>query len=335
MTRRAGLAIVVGAAVAVSAAPVAAQTNSVVPQSPAFTYLALSPTDISHPTTARGLGAALATLVDPQGRFRQGFALDVAPWVWIPSVRIPADEYARPGKYILANTTVSFGTSGVEGPDGPADISVGLRTTFIDQSDPMRDSTFRADLRDAIRRCGEDPEADVAEVEECAGTAVQRLRTEWLGDGWNRASLSAALATGWRFPGAVASAGAHSGWAAWVSGALPLGAPAQLVGQLSYEARTGVGSAETDKERLAGGARLNVGSSWVNGFAELAVAGALDEIAGDDVTWRWAGGVEFRAAQDLWLSTGLGSGFAAAGADRLVVIANIRWNVSPTPLLAP
>lgn len=325
----------VGIALVVVAAPVPAQTNSVVPQSPAFTYLALSPTDISHPTTARGLGAALATLVDPQGRFRQGFALDVAPWVWIPSISIPADEYARVGKYILANTTVSIGASGAEGPDGPTDIAAGVRTTFIDESDPMRDPTFRAELRDAIARCGADPEADVAQVRECAGGAIERLRTAWLGDGWNRASLSAALATGWRFPGSVTSAGAHSGWAAWVSGALPLGAPAQLVGQLSYEARNAVEATVTDRERLAGGARVNVGSSWVNGFAELAVAGALDEIAGEDVTWRWAGGVEFLAAQDLWLSTGFGSGFATAAEDRLVVIANIRWNVSPTPLLAP
>lgn len=331
--------IVKGALVAVftvaPAGSLVAQTNSVVPQSPAFTYLSMSPTDISHPTTARGLGVALATLVDPEGRFRQGFALDVAPWVWIPGIRIPADEYARAGKYALANTTVSFGTAGAEGADGPTDISVGLRTTFVDQSDPMRDPGFRADLREAIARCGADPEADVAEVRECAGRAIERLRDEWLGEGWNRASLSAALATGWRFRESLATAGAHSGWAAWISGALPLGAPAQLVGQVSYDDRKTAGPGEEDRSNLAGGVRLNVGSSWVNGFAEVAVAGGLEDIAGDPVTWRWAGGVEFRAADDLWLSTGFGSGFATDTADRLVVIANIRWNVSPAPLLAP
>jgi hypothetical protein len=318
-----------------AAAPAVGQTSTVVPESPAFTYLSLSPTKASHPATARGLGAALAMAVDSTGRTRLGFAVDAAPWVWIPGLKIPADEYGNPASYALANTTVSFGTSGAQAPDGPTDLALGLRTTFVDRSDPMRDPSFRDDLRAGIAACEADPEADPADVRGCVGQRIERLRSEWVETAWNRASLSAAVATGWRFPTSRLATGARAGWAAWVSGALPLWSAAQLAGQLTYESRWGVGEGEGDREHLTGAARVNVGASWVNGFAEMALTGTRGDADLDDRTWHWGAGVEFRAADALWLSTGFGSNVADDSPDRFVVIANIRWRVSPAPRLAP
>ncbi len=313
---------------------VGAQTYRV-PESPAFTWLSASPAHVTHPTTARGLASSLATLIDSTGTVRQGFALDAAPWVWIPGVRIPADQYGDPLKYALANTVLSFGTAAAGGGSGDTDVALGLRTTFFDQADPMRDPAFRDTLRAVQAACGADPDLDPDDVLACAGEGAEKARNKWLAGRWNAGSLSAAFVTGWRFADSRPSAGAWGGWSAWASGALPVGSWAQLLGQVQYAARRALPADSVRAGALDAGARLVVGSSWVNGFAETSVARRLGGRAEDRTTAQWSAGVEFRAASSLWLSTGLGSGFATDASDRMVVLANVRWRVSDVPRLAP
>jgi hypothetical protein len=316
-----------------------AQTPYRVPDSPAFEWLSASPAAVAHPTTARAFGASLATLVDSAGRFRQGFALEAAPWSWIPGVRIPVDEYDRPGKYMLANTTLSLATAGAGGAagsggaSGDTELAVGLRTTFFDNADPMRSGDFRAQLRAIQQACGADPDVDPAAVLQCAGERTEQARSRWLAGRWNTSSLAAALVTGWRFAGSRPDSVGWSGWGAWVSGAWGIGSTAQVLGQAGYDRRANPGA--DDASVLSAGGRFIVGSSWVNGFAEVAVERRLDDAATDPTSAIWSAGVEFRAAPGIWLSTGLGSGFATDASDRMVVIANLRWRITETPQLAP
>lgn len=310
-----------------------AQTPYRVPEAPAFAWLSATPTLVSHPTTARAFAASLATLVDSAGRFRQGFALEGAPWAWIPGMSIPISEYGRTRRYVLANTTLSLATLGGEGPDGDADLALGLRTTFFDRADPMRDPEFQGTLRAVQAECGADPDLARRRVLECAEAGTELAREEWLADRWNASSLSAAVVTGLRFDDSRIGNGRWSGWGAWVSGALGVGTAGQLIVQAGYEQRVTPGSNE--QNALSAGSRLLVGSSTVNGFLEVAVDENLQGPATDDTTAQWTGGIELRAAPNLWLSTGFGSGFATDAADRVVIVANLRWRIADGPTLGP
>ena len=316
-----------------SASNLDGQTPYRVPDSPAFSYLSATPTDVSHPTTARAFTSSVATVVDSAGQLRQGFALEAAPWSWLPGVSIPVDQYDRIDKYMLANATLSLGTVAAGGTDGDTDLAVGLRTTIFDQADPMRDAEFRQALRD-IDCGGGNAEADPTQIEVCQGNAIERLRSEWLEGQWNASSVAVAAVSGWSFGESQLNDGEWSGWAAWVSGALGVGSIAQLLVQAGYDSRE---SPDTlpDMSGLRGGSRLVMGSDLVNGFLEFTFARSLDDDTADKTTGKWSSGVEFRAASDLWISTGFGSGFSTEGTDRVVLLANLRWRIAEQPALAP
>jgi hypothetical protein len=227
---------------------------------------------------------------------------------------------------MLANTTLSLGTVASGGADGDADLAVGLRTTVFDQADPMTDPQFRQDLR-SIDCGGDDADANPAALEQCQGNAIEALRNEWLEGRWNASSVSLAAVTGWRFGESQLNDGEWSGWAAWVSGALGISSVAQVLLQAGYDSREAPDSA-ADMSGLRGGGRLIAGSSVVNGFLEFTFARSLEDAVADKTTGKWSGGIEFRAASELWVSTGFGSGFSTEGPDRVVLLANIRWRIA-------
>ena len=81
---------------------------------------------------------------------------------------------------------------------------------------------------------------------------------------------------------------------------------------------------------LSYGARANYGGGSANLFFELLGVRRFDAPTGvDGATGTWSAGVEFRAAENLWLSTGLGATFAdATKGDRVLIIAGVRWAVA-------
>ncbi len=76
-----------------------------------------------------------------------------------------------------------------------------------------------------------------------------------------------------------------------------------------------------------------MGSGSVNAFGELLGVSLRDAPAGaDDFTAETSAGLEFRATDDTWITTGLGTRFAdEAQPDKIFVIAGLRWNVSSGP----
>jgi hypothetical protein len=159
----------------------------------------------------------------------------------------------------------------------------------------------------------------------CQQQQVQALRREWLEDKghWNDASLSAAAAGGWRFADGTLGEREWNGFAAWATGAFPLGRGGQVVGQLRYDGR-----AESEVDGLSYGGRAFYGSATMNAFVE--VTGGKRPV-GVSTRAEWTGGLEFRAGENLWISTGFGSRETAGGDNRGVLVADRRWQLADGP----
>jgi len=316
------------AAALAAALPAAAQKPYAIPEAPAFTYLNVTPAEVSRPTTASAFAANVLNGVSPTGQMQQGVAMELAPWSFIPSLRIsPQDYRTSRAKYALANTQLSLATVRAAGDSAAVDVGLGLRVTFLDHSDPMADSAFTNELTRRQLSClpsSTQPAARAAAVA-CQREQVSALRREWLEDRghWNDASLSAAVAGGWKLDNGVLGQREWTGVAAWATGALPLGRGGQAVGQVRYDGRAG---AEVDG--LSYGGRAFYGSASMNVFVEV-TGGRRPQVTGTRA--QWTGGLEFRAGENLWISTGFGSRENADGDNRGVVVADLRWQLSEGP----
>ncbi|HEV3052759.1 MAG TPA: hypothetical protein VGX50_20765 [Longimicrobium sp.] len=324
-------ALLVIAAASFLATSAAAQKTYAIPESPAFTYLEVTPASVSRPSSARAFGTAVLDGISPNGEVKQGIALDVAPWTYLPGVTVTLPEYQRDRwAYILANAQLSLATARSAGDSADTDLALGLRLTLLDQTDPMRDTAYTNELRRRMATgcpISDDFNADLAEQRTCLGKVTSGWREEWKRERsrWNGTSLGLAFAGGWRFDESVVRNSEWRGLSTWATGGVPVGTFGLLLGQLRYDLQEDGGSSG-----LAYGARAFVGTRIVNGFFEL-VGDHRGEASGEV---NWTSGLEFRAAENMWLSTGFGSRAVPGSSEqRTVVIADLRWNIADAPRL--
>jgi hypothetical protein len=116
----------------------------------------------------------------------------------------------------------------------------------------------------------------------------------------------------------------------WALGSYPLGPTGQLIGYLEWKrvrAQEDVGAYTS----VSYGGRALIGGSSFNAFYEL-IGESRPDAADDGIAERassWSAGIEFRAAEELWLSTGIGrKADVSPEPDRVVVIANLRWGIA-------
>jgi hypothetical protein len=321
----------------------AAAQNSIfaVPESPAFTYLGMSPTRIARPTTARDLGVQLLDGVDSLGRSVQGFAIEVTPWLLRPAWQITLDDYRKSRlKYMFANLQMSLGTVKTSGDSASTDMAFGLRVTLIDHGDPMLSKEYEDGLVKILKN-GPSPDVvlddhRMAEFNAAKSAKIGALRQQWLRERWNAARLVLAGATGLRLLESQLDRSYGLGGGVWMSGAAPVSGWGQLLGMVQWNYRRALG-ASPKQSLLSYGARINAGSERANAYAEVVSMNELNARSGADASsGQWSGGVEFRLAAGLWAATGLGSNFGLeAGADRVVVVANLRWAVSGKSRIDP
>ena len=318
-------------------ATVAGQSNVssyAIPDAPAFIFLGANPAEVQRPTSPRSLATSLASGIDAAGLVQQGFALDIAPWSLIPSLRIPLSQYQRnPASFLLANTQVSLATLRTPGVDGSTDLSLGVRLTLWDKSDPMADPEFTDSLRKLLMRVcvpqGPTPK-DSVDLLDCGSRMNREARQAWRESGrWNRSSFSVAGAMGTRLDQSRFDQHRWLGWSGWATGAFPLTRAGQVLAQLRYDERSPV-RGDPKERTLRYGARTFVGGATVNAFLEIVGLDRIEAPAGtDEGGAKWSAGIEFRAGEQLWLSTGLGTSGEAS--DRAVVLAGLRWNVADGP----
>jgi hypothetical protein len=115
-----------------------AAVDLAIPDSPAFSVLGISPSEVQRPGTVRELGASLLRGVDANGKAKTGLALDVAPLpLFAPSWIRGGDKYK--GHYVLqafTRTTVSLATTADEKGGDASKLAWGVRMGVFDLGDP-------------------------------------------------------------------------------------------------------------------------------------------------------------------------------------------------------
>lgn len=316
----------------------AAQSRAVdfataLPASPAQAFLGAAPTQVQTPGNLRDFGAALLSAVGEEGRAEEGFALDASVWNLIPGFDVPLADYRTNRlKYALANLQLSLATVRSGGADGDLRAAFGLKAVLLDQGDPLLSDDVTRRLAAGLAGC-RPAQPGAGQSIACVDSVTADVIGEYTTARWNATQLSAAVAWGTRFPQAELGRGTYGGLDAWLLGAYGLGTRLQLIGQGVYKSRERADTVP-QYQALNLGARLVAGSATFNAFGELArewrsTSDQPGAVALDSDLGGWSAGVELRIAANTWLATGLGTRFdALATADRVVVIANIRWGVT-------
>lgn len=315
-----------------------------VPESPALSFLGLSPGKVTRPTTPSDLAASLLNGVDSTGRMQSGVAVGATLWSIFPKISIPLSAYQSDWRaFALANVQLSLATVRVAGDTGATNLAIGFRTTLIDRSDPMRDSVYTEAFTRALSLCLRDapppmsppggaatnaPVVRDTSAKICADKKARALRSTWLKERRNASSLSVGVAAGWKFAQSHADSIRTIGWNGWLAGALPIDENTALMGQLQYDHR---GPVDTlgGTDVLTYGLRAVSGSGTRNVFLEVVGTGRIKSAGNTSRSnAQWSGGVEFQVAPGTWISTGFGTRYdRVRRPSQMVVIANLRWGV--------
>jgi len=310
-----------------------------VPESPAFTFLNASPAEITRPSTWRQFSAALLSGVNSEGKSQQGFALELAPFQVVPGFRVTLKDYQHNFfKRAAYRTQISVGTAQTSGDSGSTDLAFGVRIPLYDDGDLVQSAAYMRELGDSLLACAPSgPGVDTAVSRACLREKKQLVDSQYhkilgLRENWRTRRVVVAFAIGTRLVNSSFSNRQGLGWSAWALGSNPLGHWGLLVGSLAYSRKYDVPESPAFSSLRYGG-RAVVGSTGVNGFLEVVGDTRFDEDPGvADGNTSWSAGLEIRLVQGMWLSTGFGQRYAEAQtADRVVVLANLRWGLSAEP----
>lgn len=219
------------------------------PDSPAFTLLGVSPTDIAKPTTPRALAVALSKFVtsDAAIELPQNVAVEVAPfWLW-PRDRLTYADFVKNDRaQWLRNFSLSLATTAAD-MSGAIGLAAGARTHYGFDSGSIDtcakyDAELNklaqlaavgakntADLRAAHTRTGVTDEAafqaDLAKLKATRAATIEKATKDLAEDlvdcaeagAARKRTLSLAAALSWRFPSAEAKNGDLTSQAYWAT----------------------------------------------------------------------------------------------------------------------
>lgn len=305
-----------------------------IPDAPAFTFLAVTPSKIERPGNLRDLGVAIMSGVGEDGRAQQGFAVDASVWNLIPGYDIPLDAYRKnPVKYAMGNLQASIGTVRAAGDSSDLMGAFGLKAVIVDRGDPMLDPEVTRALASGLKTCVPDQPGQ-GETATCVDSVAADIVGNYTITHWNATQLAVAAVWGTRLQNAEIDRRSSAGMDGWMVGALAVGTNLQLLGQATYKQRTAFDSVPGYRA-LNTGVRLIGGSSTFNGFIEMArewrSPGKEERrpLVVDRDVGGWSAGAEFRLAANTWIATGLGTRFTALDKpDRTEIFASVKWGIS-------
>ena len=206
-------------------------TDIAAPDSPAFTVLGLTPSNITKPNSPSALATAVLNAFDDNGHFQSGTAIDVVPFLVFKAKSFTLGKYADHGAKayltrVASRTSVSFATAkGTSTPDTSVRMATGIRISLLDFGDqravlgrcvglinsPVDPNNPGAPISDKLKK----------QIADCRTTAQKKL--------WNATSVVVAAAPAWISTDGSTSNLKRNGQAFWASAAYGFGTWGQLI----------------------------------------------------------------------------------------------------------
>jgi hypothetical protein len=173
---------------------------------------------------------------------------------------------------------------------------------------------------------------------DCATRAKAQIVKAWMDRHWNDATLAVSVATGTRFGQSSIRRTRSLGSGVWLFGGLPIrwtkrnqargevSNLGQVAAQLHYATLPRTTPA-TERHAWNWGLRATAGAARYNVFGEL--ARSLKKGARQSDARAWSTGVEYMAAESIWLSVGIGERFSQVTSNtRTFVFMNLKWGLA-------
>lgn len=315
------------------------------PAAPALAFIGGSAERIARPTTPKDVATSFLSAVNESGKLIQGFAVELGSALLARNV--DRDEYRTTWGFLRSNVGLSIGTAKVSGDSAATDLGVGLRALILNGADPyLRDGgdSVIAELRACLREY--DPNSDKPITQQPAVTSCYSevavrdsvAQQAWAAERWNAWSLGVSVAHASRLADSDLQQASAYGWTASAVLAMPmclsqraqagLCRRGQWLVEVSRESRDSVAATQPELDRSVLGVRLNLGTRSAGFLAEY-LSAVYDATATTPrrSASEWSLGVEWRATDDIWLATGVGSRYdAAVGTENAVVFGGMRLN---------
>lgn len=310
-----------------------------IPAIPALELISSDPEEISRPGTTRELAASLYNSIDENGRVKQGIALE-SKFSELVGYTISMQDYLNNyWEYLAYNAQVSLGSVATSGDSSSTDLGWGLRVTLFDNSDPMKSNDFRQQVSVSFLDCLSSPSnpRTQLEIETCLADSMNNLKEEFTKNNWNSSWMSIAYAGGSRLKGSELKKGTQSslGHQLWLSGGLKLSTWGHLGYLVKWSSTSRVEINESLQEFEVGG-KLLLGKPTYSIYAETSYIPLLNSsvfetepLVDEENVFSWSIGVEFRIADGLWVTSGLGEeAEKLAGSKGVQLIAGLRAGIA-------
>jgi len=173
---------------------------------------------------------------------------------------------------------------------------------------------------------------------DCATRGKAQIVKAWMERHWNDATLALSAATGTRFGQSSVRRTRSLGSGVWLVGGLPIrwakrnqahgevSNLGQIAAQLHYATLPRI-AASTQRNAWDWGLRAMAGAARYNAFGEL--TRSLKKGQSQPDARAWSTGVEYMAAESIWLSVGIGDRFSQVTSDaKTFVFMNLKWGLA-------
>jgi len=328
------------------------------PDSPAFTLLGLSPSNVSKPNSPAQLAASVLNAFDDNGHFQSGTALDVVPFLVFKAKSFSLGQYtqesaAAAATRVLSRTSVSFATTkGTSTPDTAVRLGLGFRSALIDSGDPR--AGFQRCVRDIDVHLVPPQSVNPAEQPTLADSQGKPVsdaqfkqmfadcRTKSGKSIWNANSLVVAGALSWISTDGSTSNLSSNGSAFWASTSWNMTTDwAQLIASARRQTGQQVVPPSSGSGNTASSSFVIQDSTVIGGAIKFGRSDFNGNVTGLYIGKRTGGkpdsypefgfGVEKKLVNDLYLE--LNYRYDVTQKNVSGVLANLKWSFSQQPKL--
>jgi hypothetical protein len=317
-----------------------------IPESPAFTVLNVTPTDVVRPSSLRAWATSLLHGVDKDGKLKEGLALEGAPYALL-NRKMSLFEYTQLGPVAKAmmNTHVSMGTAkGSQSDDKSLKLGLGLRVRLFDLGDPREDREL---IECFTRAAGpQQPAGGFFTSEVKPGEGFKECYAKRKSARWNASSGIVGLGQAWTSTTGNFSDRERSTRGAWTTLAYGFeGMPGmsenfQVLGHYKALDRERVAdpldaTKFVDRDSRVGAAQIRFGieefaGSLESSWQRLSIAGRATERVR-----RYAIGLEYKIAPNVWLVASTGGQKGGASDNKGFVMGSIRFGAASSSTFGP